>query len=111
MDTVTASSSCRCVPDMHSTDAVKHPLDPLTATEIAAVIQIVRDDPQFGADFLFETIELLEPEKSLVREYRRGDPIRRSARVNLFKVREDGIWRLTVSLAEGKVLTSKYLRT
>jgi len=111
MDTVTVSSSCTCAPEMGGADAVKHPLDPLTAAEIGAVIRIVRDDLQYGADFLFETIELLEPEKSLVRQHKRGDPIKRAARVNLFKVREDGIWRLTVSLTEGRVLTSKYLRT
>ncbi|PMZ86130.1 hypothetical protein, partial [Pseudomonas sp. FW305-42] len=84
---------------------VRHPLDPLTAVEIQKAIEIVRADQRYGADFLFETIELLEPEKSLVRRYAQGDPISRSARVNLFKVSEDGIWRLTVSLTEGRVLT------
>ena len=111
MDTAAASSSCTCVPDTPNTVAVKHPLDPPTAAEIAAVIRIVRNDPQYGAEFLFETIELLEPEKSVVRQYKPGNPIKREARVNLFKVREDGVWRLTVSLAQGKVLTSKYVQT
>ncbi|MGX4773638.1 primary-amine oxidase [Bradyrhizobium guangdongense] len=106
-----SSSSCTCSPaDERSVD-VRHPLDPLTAVEIQKAIEIVRADQHYGADFLFETIELLEPEKSLVRRYMQGDPISRSARVNLFKVSEDGIWRLTVSLTEGRVLTSKYLRT
>ena len=41
MDTAAASSSCTCVPDTPNTDAVKHPLDPLTAAEISAVIRIV----------------------------------------------------------------------
>ena len=62
MDTVT--TSCTCTSGTQRSDEVRHPLDPLTAAEIRAVVQIVRDDPQYGADFLFETIELLEPEKS-----------------------------------------------
>jgi primary-amine oxidase len=44
----------------------------LTAAEIRAVVQIIRGDPRYGADFRFETIELLEPEKSVVRQYRSG---------------------------------------
>ncbi|MDH6264294.1 primary-amine oxidase [Bradyrhizobium sp. BR13661] len=106
-----SSSSCTCPPADERSHDVRHPLDPLTAVEIQKAIEIVRADQRYGADFLFETIELLEPEKSLVRRYAQGDPISRSARVNLFKVSEDGIWRLTVSLTEGRVLTSKYLRT
>ena len=51
---------------------MRHPLDPLTAAEIRAVVQIIRGDPRYGADFRFETIELLEPEKSVVRQYRSG---------------------------------------
>jgi primary-amine oxidase len=45
----------------------------LTAAEIRAVVQIIRGDPRYGADFRFETIELLEPEKSVVRQYRSGE--------------------------------------
>src|SRR5216684_3486964 len=109
MDTVT--TSCTCTSATRRSDEVRHPLDPLTAAEIRVVVQIVRDDPQYGADFLFETIELLEPEKSVVRQYRSGEPINRTARVNLFKVKQDGIWRLTISLTQEKVLTSRYLPT
>jgi primary-amine oxidase len=109
MDMVTPS--CTSTSGTGRSDEVRHPLDPLTAAEIRAVVQIIRDDPQYGADFLFETIELLEPEKSVVRQYRSGEPIDRTARVNLFKVKQDGIWRLIVSLTQEKVLASNYLPT
>ena len=78
MDMVT--TSCTCTSGTGGSDEVRHPLDPLTATEIRAVVRIIRDDPQYGADVLFETIELLEPEKSVVRQYRSGKPINRTAR-------------------------------
>ena len=109
MDMVT--TPCGCASGTQRADDVKHPLDPLTAAEIRSVVQIVRDDPRYGADFLFETIELLEPEKSVVRQYRSGESIDRAARVNLFKVKQDGIWRLIVSLTQKKVLASSYLPT
>ena len=109
MDMVTASSSCTCPTDARQRDDVKHPLDPLTAAEIRAVVEIVRNDPNYGAEFLFETIELLEPEKSVVRQYRSGESINRVARANLFQIKQDGIWRLTVSLNQRKVLTSSHL--
>ncbi len=101
MDTVTTpSSSCTCPSETRRSDDVKHPLDPLTAAEVCAAVQIVRNDPQYGAEFLFETIELLEPEKSVVRQYKSGEPINRTARVNLFQSKQDGIWRLTISLTQ-----------
>jgi primary-amine oxidase len=105
------TSSCDCPRDTGQSDVASHPLAPLTAAEIHAAVQIIRDDPQFGADFLFETIELLEPEKGFVRAYKSAEPFSRAARVNLFKVKKDGVWRLTVSLTDKKVLTSKYLPT
>ena len=107
MDMITAS--CSCSSDAQPSDNVRHPLDPLTAAEIRSVVQIVRDDPRYGADFLFETIELLEPEKSVVRQYRSGEFIDRDVRVNLFKVKQDGIWRLIVSLTQKKVFASNHL--
>jgi primary-amine oxidase len=70
MDMVT--TSCTCTSGAGRSDEVRHPLDPLTAAEIRAVVQIIRGDPRYGADFRFETIELLEPEKSVVRQYRSG---------------------------------------
>jgi primary-amine oxidase len=70
MDMVT--TSCTCTSGTGGSDEVRHPLDPLTATEIRAAVQIIRDDPQYGADVLFETIELLEPEKSVLRQHKSG---------------------------------------
>ena len=70
MDMIT--TSCSCNSDTQPLDDVRHPLDPLTAAEIRSVVQIVRDDPRYGADFRFETIELLEPQKPVVRQYRSG---------------------------------------
>ncbi len=77
-----------------------HPLTPLTAEEIRAVVAIVRADPRCAGAVMFETIELKEPAKSALR----GDaPIPREARANLFRLDEPGVYRLTVSLASRAV--------
>ena len=53
MDTViTSSSACTCAPLARRSDEVRHPLDPLTAAEIRAVVEIVRKNPQYAPIFI-----------------------------------------------------------
>lgn len=83
-----------------------HPLSPLTPAEIREVVAIVRGDKRFGATVAFETIELMEPPKAVLRG---GGHIPRQARANLFRLDEPGVHRLTVSLDDGTVLTAAYV--
>ncbi|BAB52572.1 primary-amine oxidase [Mesorhizobium japonicum] len=106
--TVPTKAVCGCSKPADAT-ASAHPLDPLSKAELLSVFEIVRDDAAFGKDFYFETVELLEPAKGSVRSFRRGNPISRKARVNLFRIDRDGVWRLVVSLDENKVEKSEYL--
>lgn len=76
------------------------PFAPLSAAEIRRVVAIVRGDDGFGGDVLFETIELLEPQS-------RDAP--RGARANLFRDSEDGVWRVAVSLDDGRVLSRGFV--
>ena len=82
-----------------------HPHEPLRPAEIRRAVEIVRADPAFAAGIFFETIELLEP--SLERAAR--DPGSRQARVNLFRDEETGVWRLTVALEAGSVLSRSFV--
>ena len=50
----------------------QHALTPLSPTEIRAVVSIVRGDTRFGPSFMFETIELKEPDKAALRAARRS---------------------------------------
>lgn len=88
-------------------EPILHPLEPLTAREIAAVRDIVLADPRFAENFQFETIELKEPPKASVRAFRPGLPIRREARVNVFRMGGIGVWALTVSLDDRTVLSAR----
>ncbi|MFC0239436.1 primary-amine oxidase [Rhodopseudomonas telluris] len=100
----------------HTTSAapipsVLHPLQPLTPDEITRAAAIVQTDPPYGSATRFETIELLEPEKSVVRAFKPGMPIARSARVNVFSADKIGVTRLSVSLDSGKILSRQEFPT
>jgi primary-amine oxidase len=97
-----------CSGQKHSSAAsirISHPLQSLTPDEIRKVVEIVQANPPYGADTRFETIELFEPEKALVRAFKPGDPIARNARVNVFSAKVIGVTRMTVSLDSGEILS------
>ena len=53
---------------------VAHPLDPLSAREIARAAAIIRAHFPWGDDLRVETIDIEEPPKELVRNYVQGTP-------------------------------------
>jgi len=84
-------------------DAVMHPLQPLTPSEIQVAARIVRGEAPYGEDTKFETIELLEPPKAAVRSFEPGHSIPRKARVNVFSAKKIGVCKFIVDLGTGKV--------
>ena len=87
-----------------------HPLEPLTKDEISVVSAIVREDmAEVGEALRFEMIELMEPPKAEVRSFKPGQAFDRKARVNVFRTGGIGVWRMTVSITDGKVLTKKHI--
>lgn len=87
---------------------VRHPLDPLTPEEIALVTRVVRAAPEFGGDVFFETMEVKEPAKSVVRGFTPGDPISRAARVTLFRSGGIGVWRLVISIDDEQIVETEH---
>jgi len=85
-----------------------HLLDALTADEILTVTKVVHSHPDFGTDVLFETVELKEPAKSVVRSFKPGDPLNRSARATVFRSGGIGVWRLVISLDDEKVISIEH---
>src|SRR6266508_2454817 len=55
----------------------RHPLEPLTAEEIATAAALARADSRFAAGALFVRISLDEPPKDVVLNHQDGDPIDR----------------------------------
>jgi primary-amine oxidase len=81
-----------------------HPLDPLSAAEIAHVARILRRERDVGPGWRIGSIELIEPDKAISRGHRAGDPIVRDARAVLWDTRDGAAFVATVSLT-GDALT------
>ena len=62
-----------------------HPLDPLTAREIARATAIIRAHFPWGDDLRVETIDIDEPAKEFVRNHVQGTPFPRIARFNIYR--------------------------
>ena len=71
------------------TTAAAHPLDPLSATEISQVRELLGRDRGVGERWRWASIELLEPAKDAVLTYQPGQPIERRARAVVWN-RADG---------------------
>jgi primary-amine oxidase len=65
-------------------DVALHPLDPLTAAELEAVVDAVRRDRGLDERHLFVTVQLEEPPKAAVLAWREGDPLDRVARIAIW---------------------------
>ena len=85
------------------TTGVRHPLEPLTADEIAAAADIVRADGRLPAGALFVRISLHEPPKDLVLGFEDGDPLDRAAFMVIRDRRARATIEATVSITEGRV--------
>lgn len=84
---------------------VRHPLSPLTAEEIKLVSKLVVDYfKEQSKSVLFEGIELEEPDKKDVWSHKTGDCLERLARVSVFQSGSKGVWRLSVSISNSKVI-------
>lgn len=99
---------CGSTAAQDTTPETAHPLDPLSPAELLRVVAITRADPALGPGLLFETVELMDPPREALAEWP-ATPVPRIARANLFRRQEAGVWRLLVSLDEGKVLSATHL--
>ncbi len=57
----------------------QHPLDPLSQSEMEAMVGILRDSGKLTESSRFPIITLHEPSKAVVRAFKAGDPIERRA--------------------------------
>jgi primary-amine oxidase len=61
-----------------------HPLEPLTAEEIAAAVGILRDQREPGDRLRISSVALEEPPKDVVRSFHAGDHVPRAARITCY---------------------------
>ena len=85
-----------------------HPLDPLTAREIARATAVIRAHFPWGDDLRVETIDIDEPAKEFVRNHVQGTPFSRIARFNIYRRGELGVWQGRVDLESGEVIAKAF---
>lgn len=95
--------------DEPSISAVLHPLKPLSAQEITLAGQIVRRERHLGQNVRFVSVTLHEPPKSVVLDFKEGDPIAREAFLVLLDNNEEKTYEAVVSVSEGRVVSWKYI--
>jgi primary-amine oxidase len=88
-----------------------HPLDPLTAAEIATAVRLVRAQPELQAqaggdgELLFPTVTLNEPSKAEVRAFTPGSAFRREAVVVVFDRAGNRTFDARIDLRAKRVLS------
>ncbi len=88
--------------DQSDDNGTRHPLDPLTAAEIASVAATLRRDQGVGPDWRFASIELAEPAKEQLAELDAGAPAPDRTAIAVCWNRADGqACRAVVALPEG----------
>src|SRR5277367_1728669 len=85
-----------------------HPLDPLTAPEIARATAIIQVHFPWGGDLRVETIDIEEPEKDLARNHVPGTPFPRIARFNIYRRGVMGVWQGRADLQRDKVISEVF---
>ena len=84
-----------------------YPLDPLTATEMKKVVQILKDSKTTTGKDIFNIINLKEPPKAEVLAYKPGTPFRREAFTSFYDYAKNGVTEAVVDLNAGKVISVK----
>lgn len=82
---------------------IAHPLEPLTPEEIIAAVKIARTEKNLGPAVRFASVTLFEPSKSVVLNYKPGDPFAREAELLLIDDEKRSVYEAVVSLSEQKV--------
>ncbi|RYL92802.1 primary-amine oxidase [Sporolactobacillus sp. THM7-4] len=88
---------------------IKHPLEPLTPTEVEQTVAILRNQKQLGPRIRFAQIVLKEPEKDFVLSFQKGDPIDRQAFVILLDNETGKTYESIVSITNKQVISWKYI--
>lgn len=85
---------------------VRHPLHPLTATEINVTVQIILSEKGFSKMITrFIAVSLKEPKKSFVYAFKEADSIERETFVILLDSSTGLVYEAVVSLTSGKIVS------
>ncbi|UUZ79614.1 hypothetical protein LJK88_31485 [Paenibacillus sp. P26] len=86
-----------------------HPLEPLSAEEIAEAVTIVREEKELQPCMRFVSVALNEPPKSFVLSFEPGMPFSREAFMILLDNSDGGCYESVVSITEKRVASWKLI--
>jgi primary-amine oxidase len=86
-------------------DQVKHPLEPLSHSEVATAVAIVRSEKQISSSFRFPCVTLHEPPKAEVLAFQAGNPIQRQAFLILLDNATGATYEAIVSITQSQVVS------
>ena len=87
--------------------AQTHPLDSLSESEIASAVKILRAAPNFPKAAMFSTVQLNEPPKAEVLNFKPGTSFRREAFAIVFDRERNKTFECVVDLRAVKILSDK----
>ena len=82
-----------------------HPLDPLSADEVAGAVRIARAGAGLGDSARYVYVSLAEPAKATVAAHAPGDPVERRAHVVVRELSERRTYEAVVSLTAGELVS------
>lgn len=88
---------------------ILHPLEPLTAAEMAQAISILRSSGKLGSQTRFVKVDLNEPAKEVVLNFKDGDPVEREAFIMLLDGTDGATYEVIVSLRQGQVKEFRHI--
>ncbi len=86
-----------------------HPLDPLSADEISKTVAIMRGDDQFKEKMRFVKIDLNEPSKEVVFNFKKGTPIDREAFLILLDNADGATYEGVVSISQESIKSFEHI--
>jgi primary-amine oxidase len=84
-----------------------HPLDPLSESEIASAVRILQAAPNFPKAALFSTVQLNEPPKNEVLNFKAGDAFRREAFAIVLDRERNRTYESVIDLRANKIASWK----
>ena len=90
-------------PGDHSSTSAVHPLDPLTAAEIRAAVQVVNGDARF-AGAAFPSVAVQDPAKADVLAWQSGQPLARRAMVQALTA--ESVYEVLVDLPGQRIVSA-----
>ncbi|MEO6847676.1 MAG: primary-amine oxidase [Chthoniobacterales bacterium] len=92
-----------------SKNAIHHPLEPLSGSEIQATVDILRKEKDIGKTTRFVSVVLKEPSKKDVKKFSPNSKMRREAFVVLFDNSKNKCYEAVVAITEGSVKSWKHI--